>query len=70
MRALWEVDDPDSNHYDDLLPIWLRNETFPFRFKSSDVVDHTEDLTVIRGDLADHSRPGIFRSVRPASLRG
>ena len=30
-----------------LLPGCLRNETFPLRFKSSDVVDHAEDLTVI-----------------------
>ena len=42
-----QVDDPASPHYDDLLPGWLRNETFPYYFRPSDVVEHTEDLTVI-----------------------
>lgn len=42
-----QVDASDSAHYDDLLPLWLRNETFPFYFKTSDVVAHTEELTVI-----------------------
>jgi len=42
-----QVDDPESPHYDDLLPLWLRNETFPYYFKDTDVVAHTEELIVL-----------------------
>lgn len=42
-----EIDDPQSKHYDDLLPLWLRNETFPYYFKPDDVVSHTEELIVL-----------------------
>ena len=42
-----QVDDPNSPHYDDLLPLWLRNETFPYYSKEADVVAHTEELIVL-----------------------
>lgn len=42
-----QIDDPESPHYDDLLPLWLRNETFPYYFKPQDVVAHTEELIVL-----------------------
>jgi penicillin amidase len=42
-----QIDDPASPHYDDLLPIWLRNETFPYYFKPEDVVAHTEELIAL-----------------------
>lgn len=42
-----QIDDPDSPHYQDLLPLWLRNETFPYYFKEDDVVAHTEELIVL-----------------------
>jgi hypothetical protein len=29
------------------LPLWLRNETFPYYFKAEDVVAHTEELIVL-----------------------
>jgi penicillin amidase len=42
-----QIDDPKSPHYDDLLPLWLRNETFPYYSKEADVVAHTEELIVL-----------------------
>ena len=41
-----QSDDTDSPHYDDLLQMWLRNETFPYYFKSSDVAKHIEEYMV------------------------
>lgn len=43
-----EVEDPQSKHYADLLPLWLRNETFPYYFKPADVVAHAEELIVLK----------------------
>lgn len=37
-----QSDDPQSPHYDDLLQKWLRNETFPYFFKLSQVLDNKE----------------------------
>ncbi len=42
-----QIDDTNSPHYDDLLPLWLRNETFPLYFETEDVVAHTEELIVL-----------------------
>jgi penicillin amidase len=42
-----QIDDETSPHYDDLMPTWLNNETFPYRFKVEDVVAHTEWLLVL-----------------------
>lgn len=37
-----QSDDPDSPHYEDLLKMWLRNESFPYYFKPGDVAHHME----------------------------
>lgn len=42
-----QIDDPDDKHYQDLLPPYLRNESFPYYFKAEDVVAHTEELIVL-----------------------
>jgi penicillin amidase len=42
-----QVDLDDSPHKADLLPGWLRNETFPYYFTPEDVVAHTEELIVL-----------------------
>jgi acyl-homoserine lactone acylase PvdQ len=48
-----QIDDPDSAHYGDLLPMWLRNETFPYYFEPDDVAAHAEDYFVIAPPVAD-----------------
>ncbi|MEZ4374315.1 MAG: penicillin acylase family protein [Polyangiaceae bacterium] len=37
-----QSDDPESKHYEDLLQMWLRNESFPYYFKPEDVALHME----------------------------
>lgn len=37
-----QSDDPDSPHYEDLLQMWLRNESFPYYFRPADVAEHIE----------------------------
>jgi penicillin G amidase len=37
-----QSDDPDSPHYEDLLQLWLRNETFPYHFRVEDVRAHMQ----------------------------
>ncbi len=37
-----QSDDTDSPHYEDLLKMWLRNESFPYYFKPADVAQHME----------------------------
>lgn len=37
-----QSDDPESPHYEDLLKMWLRNESFPYYFKPEDVAQHME----------------------------
>jgi penicillin G amidase len=37
-----QSDDPESPHYEDLLKLWLRNESFPYYFRTEDVAAHIE----------------------------
>jgi penicillin G amidase len=37
-----QSDDPGSPHYEDLLKKWLRNESFPYYFRTEDVAAHIE----------------------------
>jgi penicillin amidase len=42
-----QVSANDSPHKADLLPMWLRNQTFPYYFTPEEVVAHTEELIVL-----------------------
>lgn len=42
-----QVAQEDSPHRADLLPGWMRNETFPYYFTPEDVVAHTEELIAL-----------------------
>lgn len=37
-----QSDDPNSPHYDDMLKLWLTNQTFPYFFKEKDIIENKE----------------------------
>lgn len=51
-----QSDDPQSPHYDDLLKMWLRNESFPYFFRLAEVLNNKEHYTRLE-PVVEHSTP-------------